>query len=68
MSLASFYLHKLEQCARLAHGAAEPCERDRFISERQAWLQILAGVIGTDPVRLEAALALLPLDRAENRA
>lgn len=56
MSLAPFYLHKVDQCARLANDAAEPCERDRFISERQEWLRILAGEIGTDAERLEAVL------------
>lgn len=60
MSLATFYLHKVDQCARLADDA-EPCERDHFISERQAWLDILAREIGTDAVRLETVLALLPV-------
>lgn len=59
MSLAAFYLHKVDQCAHLAE-EAEPCERRRFVSERHAWLQILAGEIGADAERLEAALALLP--------
>lgn len=58
MSLAAFYLHKVDQCARLADDA-EPCERDHFISERQEWLDILAQEIGTDAVHLETALALI---------
>ena len=60
MSLGSFYLHKVDQCARLADDAAEPCERARLVSERQAWLRILAGEIGTDATRLEAALVGWP--------
>ena len=62
MSLASFYLDKFDQCARLADDAAEPCERDRFISQRQVWLRVLAGEIGADAERLEAVLALLPIE------
>jgi hypothetical protein len=64
MPLASFYLHKVDQSARLADNAAEPCERASLVSERQAWLRILAGEISTDAMRLEAVLALLPIDDA----
>jgi len=60
MSLASFYLHKVDQCTRLADDA-EPCERARYVSERQEWLRILAQEIDTDTVRLETVLALLSL-------
>jgi hypothetical protein len=60
MSLAAWYLHNVDQCARLADDA-EPCEC-RFVSERQVWLGILAREIGADVVRLEAVLALLPID------
>ena len=56
MSLASCYLHKIDQCARLADDA-EPCERDGFVTERQTWLRILAGEIGADVVSLETVLA-----------
>jgi hypothetical protein len=59
MSLACFYLHKIDQCARLADDT-EPCERDRLVTERQEWLRVLAREIDTDPVRLETVLALLP--------
>jgi hypothetical protein len=59
MSLACFYLHKIDQCAQLADGT-EPRERDRLLTERQEWLRVLAREIDTDPVRLEAVLALLP--------
>jgi hypothetical protein len=61
MSMASFYLQKVDQCARLADDA-EPRERARFRSERYAWLRSLAREIGADDAILEAAIALLPID------
>jgi hypothetical protein len=58
MSLAAWYLHKIDQCARVADNA-DPCDRDRFVSERLEWLRILAREIGTDAVGLETVLALV---------
>ena len=59
MSLVSFYLHKIEQCARRADEATDPCDHDRFVSERCEWLQVLADEIGADVGVLEATIALL---------
>jgi len=49
MSLAAWYLHKADQCARLAKDAIEPRKRD-FETERKLWLQI-AEQIQMDEVR-----------------
>jgi hypothetical protein len=59
MSLAAWYLHKVDQCARLADAARDPCDHDRFVSERCEWLQVLADEIGADVGVLEATIALL---------
>jgi hypothetical protein len=40
MSLAAWYLHKADQCARLAKDAIEPRKRSDFENERKLWLQI----------------------------
>jgi len=61
MTVAAFYLHKVDECARLAEDA-EPGQRWRFESERQEWLHILAGEIGADAAALEAAITLLPME------
>jgi hypothetical protein len=60
MSLAAWYLHKVDQCARLADDAADPCGHDRFVSERSEWLRVLADEMGADVGVLEATIALLP--------
>ena len=62
MSLAAWYLHKVEQCASLAADAVDPCDHAGFVCERDLWLRILAGEIGADVVALEATFALLPID------
>jgi hypothetical protein len=56
MSIAAFYLHKADQCARLEL-SAEPAERCRYESERKAWMRTLATEIGADVVALEAIIA-----------
>ena len=56
MSLAAWYLHKVDQYARLAEDAAEPSQRCRFESERRFWLQILAETIQVDNEALEATI------------
>jgi hypothetical protein len=40
MSLAAWYLHKADQCARLAKDAIEPRKRSDFETERKLWLQM----------------------------
>jgi hypothetical protein len=50
MSLASWYYHKADQCARLAKDAIEPRKRSDFETERKLWLQI-AEQIEMDEVR-----------------
>jgi hypothetical protein len=60
MSLVSFYLHKVDQCARIADDATDPCDRARFVAERYEWLRVLAEEIGADAGVLEATIALLP--------
>ena len=67
MSLAAWYLHKVEQCASLADDAMDPCDRAGFVSERNEWLQVLAGEIGADVVALKATIALLPMDDEKSR-
>jgi hypothetical protein len=57
---AAFYLHKVDECARLAGDARDPRDQSRFISERRHWLQFLADEIGTDVGLLEAVIASLP--------
>jgi hypothetical protein len=58
MSLPAWYLHKVDQCARLAENAAEPSHRRRFESKRKAWLRILADEIRADEATMRAVLAL----------
>jgi hypothetical protein len=55
MSLAAFYLHKVDQCARLTEDAAPPGQRCRFESERRFWLQIMDEKLQVDEEALEAA-------------
>jgi hypothetical protein len=62
MSLLSFYLHKVEQCTRLARDATDARDFARFASERCEWLGFLAEEIGADVGLLEAAIALLPME------
>ena len=50
MSLAVWYYHKADQCARLAKDAIEPRKRSDFENERKLWLQI-AEQIEMDEVR-----------------
>jgi hypothetical protein len=57
---AAWYLQKADQCARLADEATDPCDRDRFVSERSEWLRALADEIGADVKLLEITIALLP--------
>jgi len=57
MSLAAWYLHKVDQCARLADDAMDPRDHARFVSERHDWLRFLAVEIGADVGVLEAAIA-----------
>ena len=57
--LAVWYLHKVDQCARLAEAATDPRNRSRYISECREWLQILAQEIGVDVELLEAKLLLM---------
>jgi hypothetical protein len=49
MSLAAWYYHKADQCAR-AKDAIEPRKRSDFETERKLWLQI-ADQIEMDEVR-----------------
>jgi hypothetical protein len=42
MSLLDWYLHKADQCARLAKEAREAGDRARFESERRTWLEVAA--------------------------
>ena len=60
MRLAAFYLHKVDECARLAGDARDARDQSRFISERRHWLQFLADEIGTDVGLPEAVIASLP--------
>jgi len=50
MSLTAWYLHKADQCARLAKDAIDLRKRSSFEAERTLWLQI-AGQIERDEVR-----------------
>jgi hypothetical protein len=50
MSLAAWYYHKADQCARLVHETVEPRKRFDFEIERKLWLQI-AEQIERDEVR-----------------
>jgi len=50
MSFAAWYLHKADQCARLAKDATEPRKRSDFETEIKLWLQI-AEQIEMDEVR-----------------
>jgi hypothetical protein len=56
MSLPAWYLHKADQCARLAEATAQPGERPRFEAERELWLRLLAEEIGADEITLQAVL------------
>ena len=38
MSLAAWYLHKADQCARLAKDAIEPRKRSDFETEGKLWV------------------------------
>jgi hypothetical protein len=40
MSLAAWYLHKADQCARLAKDTTDPRKRSDFETEGKLWLQI----------------------------
>jgi hypothetical protein len=60
--LAAWYLHNVEQCARLAGAATDAHDVARFASERCEWLGFLAEEIGADVGLLEAAIALLPME------
>jgi hypothetical protein len=62
MSLAAWYLHKVDQCLRLTDDAAEALDVARFTSERSEWLRLLAEEIGADVAVLEAAIASLPIE------
>jgi hypothetical protein len=42
MAATDFYLHKAEQCARLAKAATNPDKRSSLEAERKAWLEIAA--------------------------
>jgi hypothetical protein len=50
MSLTAWYLHKADQCARLAKDAIDPRKRSSFEAKRTFWLQI-AEQIERDEVR-----------------
>ena len=50
MSLAAWYYHKADQCARLAKDADEPRKRYDFETERKLWLEI-AEQVKRDEVR-----------------
>jgi hypothetical protein len=65
MSLAAWYLHKVDQCARLASDVTEPRERARFKAERRSWLQILAKEIEADEGTLRAVAAMMPPARSD---
>jgi hypothetical protein len=42
MILASWYLHKAEQCARMAKLATDSHRRDSYKEDQRLWLVILA--------------------------
>jgi hypothetical protein len=44
MSLAAWYLHKADQCARMAKDAADQYTRTKFESEKKLWLEIAAAI------------------------
>jgi len=44
MSMAAWYHHKADQCARLAKDAIERRKRSDFEIERKLWLQIAAQI------------------------
>ena len=60
MRVAAWYLHKVDQCARLADDACKARIRSKFTSERHAWLQILAAEIEADAATLGAVIELVP--------
>ena len=59
MSLASFYLHKADQCAQMAKNARDPRTRSDLETERALWLQIAAR-IDIDEARVIARPGDLP--------
>ena len=48
MSLASWYLHKADQCARMAKEARDPHRRSDLEAEGTLWLQIAARIEADD--------------------
>jgi len=44
MSQVEWYIHKAEQCARLARAAVDRHERSKFKTERTLWLEIAAKI------------------------
>lgn len=62
MSFAAWYLHKVNQCARLADDATDASDLERFASERSEWLRLLAEEIGADVRLVEDAVALLSVE------
>jgi hypothetical protein len=51
MSLTEWYVHKADQCARLAKAAIDARVRADFEAERELWLQIAAEEIARDEIR-----------------
>jgi hypothetical protein len=54
MSLAAWYCHKADQCARLANDAIEPHQRSDFETERELWLQFAEQIDENTLVRTRA--------------
>ena len=48
MSLRDFYLHKAEQCDRLAAAAADPRERTKYEEEGVLWRGIAKDIARQD--------------------
>jgi hypothetical protein len=44
MSMASWYLHKADQCGKLAKDATHPDCRARYETEHSLWLAIAASI------------------------
>jgi hypothetical protein len=53
MSFILWYLHKVNQCARLAKEAGDPGERSQFETERQLWLQVAEAEQNRESISLE---------------
>jgi len=53
MSFILWYLHKANQCARLAKEAFDPGERSQFETERQQWLQIAEAEQNSESISLK---------------